>query len=89
MIEERLPILEQCLSFNLVTDLMIEQDMSGQGDRLTSLSEEKLMTENITVKESLVSSLMLIALIRYKRFSKTETTNEAVAVHLKLMSFVQ
>lgn len=72
LIEENLPILEQSLSFTLVQDLYIEHDMNrqeGSASVTGLLSEDKLYTENLTVKETLTNSLMLISLIKYKRHS--------------------
>lgn len=37
-------------------------------ERLTDFTEEKLISENLAVKETLTNSLMLIALIKIKHF---------------------
>jgi len=71
LIEHHLPLLEQCLSFNLAYDLFVESDMHTD-ERTTGLSEEKLLTENISAKETLVNSLMLMALVRYKRDASSD-----------------
>ena len=46
--------------------------MVTSGQKKSGLTEEKLLTENLAVKETLVNSLMLIALVRYKRFTENE-----------------
>lgn len=58
--------------------------------RLTCLSEEKLYSENLAVKETLANALMLISLIKYKRSCLCDTvTPEALAGLKTLIGYVQ
>lgn len=70
-----LPLLEQSLAFTLVQDLYLECDIYDQQQTL-QMSEEKLLTANLAVKETLVNSLMLVSLVRYNndecRLEQTE-----------------
>lgn len=59
------------------------------GQRLTTLSEEKLLTENLAVKETLTNALMLISLVKYKRSCLQETSSEALTGLKQLIHFVQ
>jgi hypothetical protein len=56
------------------------------------LSEDKLYSENLTVKETLTNSLMLISMIKYKRFTHldptTSVTAETLANQRSLVDFV-
>jgi hypothetical protein len=69
LIEESLAYLEQSLSFTLAQGLIIDHDLRGNPGSFSGLSEDKLLSENLSVKEIMINSLMLIALIKYKRFT--------------------
>jgi hypothetical protein len=57
----------------MIQDLYIEFDLtsseSDQVSAITELSEDKLVLENLSVKETLSNSLMLVSILKYRRIS--------------------
>lgn len=63
----------------MIQDLYIEIDLTSTGSdqpsSLTEISEDKLILENLSVKETLSNSLMLASILKYRKISQQSSND--------------